>query len=260
MPFHNVGSIKYFTFDILQGEAIDHAIFTRQGGVSPAPWESLNVGGTVGDLSERVLENRQRLFNALHRKLETSFDIWQTHSANVIYADNPREPSSDFPRGDIVLTDLPTVTLFMRFADCVPILLYDPACRVVGIVHAGWLGTVRRAASTAVEAMVDRYGTKPENLLAGVGPSIGPDHYEVKGDVIQRVRQSFGAAADRFLPTVDGAIHFDLWAANMWQLSQVGVRRTELARLCTGCNLSDWYSHRAEAGRTGRFGALIGLC
>jgi YfiH family protein len=147
----------------------------------------------------------------------------------------------------------------MRFADCVPIFLHDPSHRAIGIVHAGWLGTVRGAASAAVQAMQAQFGTDPANLVAGIGPSIGPDHYEVGNDVASQVRQAFGADAPVLISIQNGRTHFDLWAANRLLLERAGVRNVETAGLCTVCHNDDWFSHRAEHGRTGRFGAVIAL-
>jgi YfiH family protein len=147
----------------------------------------------------------------------------------------------------------------MRFADCVPILLYDPLKRAVGIVHAGWEGTVKQIAAAAVRAMTANFGSRPADILAGIGPSIGPDHYEVGVDVIARVRSTFGEVAEGLLPQRGERHHFDLWAANQATLQQAGVGRVEVAGICTACHREDWYSHRAESGRTGRFGALIAI-
>jgi YfiH family protein len=147
----------------------------------------------------------------------------------------------------------------MRFADCVPILFHDPKKGVVGIAHAGWLGTVRGAAKTAVETMVSRYGSQPGDILAAIGPSIGPDHYEIGRDVIVQIQDCFGAQADGLLKTKKRRTYLDLWAANALQLRHAGVEKIELAEICTACHLDDWFSHRAEKGKTGRFGALIGL-
>jgi YfiH family protein len=147
----------------------------------------------------------------------------------------------------------------MRFADCVPILLHDPRRKVVGIAHAGWLGTVRLTAAAAVRAMAEHYGSRPEDIQAGIGPSIGPDHYEVGADVIAKVQESFGSDAAQLVQQRGRKQHFDLWQANRLQLEQAGVRQIEVAGLCTACHLEDWFSHRAEKGKTGRFGALIAL-
>ncbi|MBU2610041.1 MAG: peptidoglycan editing factor PgeF [Chloroflexi bacterium] len=264
MPIQSRDGLRYFSFESF-GSGVVQAVFTRQGGVSPKPWDSLNVGGTVGDQAERVRENRQRAFASLGLNTATLFDVWQVHGKNVVIADAPHPPLSPHlcaaptRQADAILTDKPGVTLFMRFADCVPILLYDPLRKVVGLAHAGWRGTVRGVVRAVLEAMQARFGTQPADLQAAIGPSIGPDHYAVGPDVVTQVRQAFGEDASALLATIDGEMHFDLWAANRLLLEQAGVRHVEVAGLCTACHLDDWYSHRAENGRTGRFGALIGL-
>lgn len=258
MPFVQNNGLRYYTFDIFPAHIVQ-AVITRQGGVSPAPWHSLNVGGTVGDDPARVRENRLRAVTTLGRDPASLFDVWQVHSAEVVYADAPRSPDQPLTQADIILTDRPDVTLFMRFADCVPILLYDPKKGVVGLAHAGWLGTVRGVATAAIQAMQRRYGSRPEHILAAIGPSIGPDHYEIGADVIAQVRQAFNGDAERLLEARHGRTYLDLWTANYLQLQKAGVEQIEVAGLCTACHLEDWFSHRAEKGKTGRFGALIAL-
>lgn len=258
MPFHNTDGVRYLTFDNFPSEIV-HAVFTREGGLSPAPWSSLNFGGNVGDERERVLANRQRAFRALGRDPHSMFDVWQVHGADVVIAGMTGSPSPPEFKADAILTDQPNITLFMRFADCVPILLHDPRKGVVGVVHAGWQGTVKKILREAVNAMQAAYQSNPADVLAAIGPSIGPDHYEIGPDVIERVRASFGVHADALLPDYGGRAHFDLWSANRLTLEQAGVGRVEVAQLCTACHTQDWFSHRAEKGKTGRFGALIAL-
>jgi YfiH family protein len=250
--------LRYFQFESFD-KSLSQAVFTRQGGISPEPWASLNLGGTVGDDPQRVSENRRRLFVALGRDPGTVYDVWQVHGVEVALAQAPRSPGSPHLQADIILTDQPGLILMMRFADCVPIFLHDPIHRAIGIVHAGWLGTVRGAASAAVQAIQAQFGTDPANLVAGIGPSIGPDHYEVGNDVASQVRQAFGADAPVLISIQNGRTHFDLWAANRLLLERAGVRNVETAGLCTVCHNDDWFSHRAEHGRTGRFGAVIAL-
>jgi len=258
MHFQSHAGVRYSSFESLDS-SVTQALFTRQGGVSPAPWASLNVGGTVGDQPERVRENRLRAFAALGRDPVTLFDVWQVHGVNVVVANAPHPPQASHQQADAILTDKPGLTLFMRFADCVPILLYDPVRKAVGMAHAGWMGTVRGTLRVTIETMRAHFGTRPADLQAAIGPSIGLDHYAVGPDVIAQVRQTFGEDASGLLLTLDGGIHFDLWAANRLLLEQAGVRQIEVAGLCTACHVDDWYSHRAEKGRTGRFGAMIGL-
>ncbi len=267
MPFQQHSGVRYFTFESLALAGFEHAIFTRQGGISPTPWASLNLGGTVGDLASRVVQNRLRAFQALGRQPESIFDVWQVHSCEVVCADAPRLPHQEHTKADAILTDTPQVTLFMRFADCVPVLLADPYRGVVGLVHAGWKGTISRVAAAAVRKMHDQFGSNPADLLAGIGPSIGAHHYPVGRDVAEQVIQTFGSQAKAFLSPIEQGsmsndkyqIQFDLWAANRTILEHSGVGSIEVAGICTACYPEDWYSHRAEQGKTGRFGAIIGL-
>src|ERR1700690_412520 len=111
MSFFLKNGIRYYSFDIFP-PTVKQAVFTRKGGVSPAPWDSLNVGGTVGDDVSRVRENRARSFAALGRNFDSLFDVWQVHSTDVVYADAPRPPDVDHFKADIILTDKPEVTLY----------------------------------------------------------------------------------------------------------------------------------------------------
>lgn len=261
MKLHESGDLRYYTFDSFDQHGLSHGVFTRHGGVSPLPWSSLNQGGTVGDARENVVENRRRIFAALHRPVESVFDAWQVHGTETICTDVPRPLDSPHEKADAILTDRPKITLFMRFADCVPIFLFDPVKRVVGQVHAGWRGTVDRASAAAIAQMQARYSSRPADLLAAIGPSICAEHYEIgqSQETVDMVRQAFGKNADALLPRVNGAIHFDLWEANRMVLEDCGVHEIELAGICTACDNADWYSHRAEKGKTGRFGALLAL-
>jgi YfiH family protein len=259
MTFKEAQGLRYLQFESLSRPEIVHAIFTRQGGVSPAPWLSLNVGGTVGDRQERVAENRRRAFEALDLDPGSLYDVWQVHGKRVVCTASPRPAHIPHEKADAILTSTPGITLFMRFADCVPILLFDPIQRAVGLVHAGWKGTVLGTVIEAVKAMQSCYGTDPENILAAIGPSIGPQHYQVGGEVIAQVKKRFADGHRALLIPENGRINLDLWSANRILLEKSGVNQIEEARICTACSLDEWYSHRAESGRTGRFGALIAL-
>lgn len=262
MPFISApNGLRYFQFKIFPAR-LAQAVFTRQGGNSPAPWDSLNFGNTVGDERQRVRENRQLAFQAVGREASSMFDVWQVHSADVVVVNAPHPHFHNPPelKADAMITDNPRVTLLMRFADCTPILLYDPRRGVVGLVHAGWLGTVRQAAARAVEMMRAAYGCRPADILAAIGPAIGPDHYEIGAEVEEHARYAFGAQAEPLFERWHGPkAHFNLWAANQLVLRQAGVEQIETAGICTACHTADWYSHRAEQGKTGRFGAIIAL-
>ena len=258
MAFVEKNGLRYFQFQNFTNSIV-HAVFTRQGGVSSTPWDSLNMGGSVGDAPANVRENRIRAFFALGRDPESIFDLWQVHGTQAFFASKPRQPDAHEDKGDLIFTDNPDVTLFMRFADCTPLLFHDPVLGVIGIAHAGWQGTIKGVATVAINTMYAHYGSKPENIQAAMGPSIGVDHYEVGDNVVRQVRESFGKDAEALLPKVGARRHFDMWAANRIQLEKAGVTRIEIAGICTASHLNDWYSHRAEKGKTGRFGVLIAL-
>jgi copper oxidase (laccase) domain-containing protein len=114
-------------------------------------------------------------------------------------------------------------------------------------------------AGVTINAMRERYGSNPTDVVAGIGPSIGPDHYEVGQDVIQQAKQLFVDESERVFQPHNGSVHFDLWTANQLLLQRAGVEQIEIAAICTACQTEDWFSHRAEKGRTGRFGALVSL-
>jgi len=256
MSLAQAGALRVYRFDSFPDSLISHGVLSRTGGVSPAPWDSLNVGGTVGDEAERVAENRRRAFRALGLDPASSHDVWQVHSAEIVVVDAPR---GDAPlvQADGMVTRTPGLTLFMRFADCVPILMIDPVRRAIGMAHAGWLGTVRGAAGQLVRTMVESFGSRPEELMAGLGPAIAAHHYPIGPDVVERLEQALGPAVSAHLSTVDGRTHFDLWSANRSLLEAEGVRQVEVSGVCTACDRGLWYSHRAEQGRTGRLAALL---
>jgi YfiH family protein len=259
MPFFEENSIRRFVFENLQAEHLIHGVFTRRGGVSPAPWKSLNLGGTNGDEKSNIVENRRRIFASTNLPVNSIYDPWQVHGIDVLRVDNPRPLDTPHIQADAVMTQNPEVTLFMRFADCTPIFLYDPIHRVIGLAHAGWKGTVNRIGSEIVRAMQREYQTLPSTLIAGIGPCIGPDHYEIGSDVDMIIRDAFVEKSEEVLTIDKGRIFFDLWTANRIILEEAGVENIQVAGICTSCNNEDWFSHRYENGKTGRFGALITL-
>lgn len=257
--WHN--GVSYYVFEHLAEQpGLAHAVFTRHGGVSAPPFDTLNLGGTVGDAPEAVKENFRRATAVLDIPPERTATSWQVHSARALVLDRPNHEQRPPPQADILLTNTPEVWLTMRFADCVPIFLYDPVHRAVGIAHAGWRGTLAGAAREAVAAMGEAFGCRPADLLAGIGPAIGLCCYRVGPEVIAAFYLTFGQVASAWWTRAEsGGLYLDLWEANRWQLAVAGVQHIEVAGLCTADLRHDFFSHRAEGGRTGRFGAIIGL-
>jgi YfiH family protein len=251
--------IRWLEFDSFQDLPLKHGVFTRHGGVSPEPWKSLNIGGTVGDATANTRENKKRLLEALSIPIDSVFDVWQVHSADYILATKPRPVDEEHEKADIILTRVAGLTLLMRFADCVPILAYDPLHHAAGIAHAGWIGTSKDTAGSLIRAMQIEFDSIPSNIIAAIGPSICQKHYPV-GDEVREIFKTVLPGKDRELFShANGKAHLDLWKANEIQLKQCGVKQIEMADECTVCHNQDWFSHRMEQGKTGRFGALIQL-
>jgi YfiH family protein len=253
------GALRFWQFNNFDAGTVSHAIFTRHGGVSPEPYASLNMSVSTGDAGKNVQANVTAAFRALERDPTTRADLWQVHSARVVAADAPNGTRQHLGQADALITDRPEVSLFLRFADCVPIMLYDPRRRAVSVAHAGWRGSLSKVAKAAVEAMTERYGSRPADLVAGIGPGIGPCHYAVGPEVVEQTRLAFNGVADSLLLARNGGYHLDLWAANRAALQEAGVEQIEVAEICTACHSQDFFSHRATGGLTGRFGGLIGL-
>lgn len=241
-------------------EAVRHGIFTRHGGASSTPWGTLNTGGTVGDDVEAVRENHRRMFKVLSVNGEQSCTTWQVHGVDVVHANGPVSGRRWVARADGIITNRADVPLVMRYADCVPLLVYDPVVRAIGLGHAGWRGTVDGMAANMARAMQQAYGSNPANLQAIIGPSISPSCYQVGEEVVEAAQRYYGEDAPiiRRDPQ-DGTAYLDLWTANTLDFQRVGVQDIEVVGICTYQNTQDFYSHRAEKGRTGRFGVVMSL-
>ena len=252
-----------YRFETLPAE-LDALVSTRRGGVSPAPYASLNLGMHVGD-DENVVENRPRLFRTFEMPLERSVWSKQVHSDTVAVVGGEDAGRGSVEESSIVadalVTDTPGLLLCVTVADCVPVVIFDPAKRVAALAHAGWAGTVARISSGTVAVMRDRFGCDPAALTAAIGPSIGPARYEVGPEVVDRATAAFGARSSEILmPTGEEKANLDLWTANRIDLEESGIpaERIETAAISTENRLDDFYSHRVE-GITGRFAAAVSI-
>jgi len=234
-----------------------HAALTRLGGVSGAPFATLNLGHTVGDDLATVEKNHRRVFSALNLRREQIVSPYQVHSAQVRLVGQAHTGAVQ-PATDGLLTTAPGVVLLLRFADCVPLLLFDPVRRAVGLVHAGWRGVADGVVKAAVQAFVRHVGSHPADLWAGVGPAIGPCCYQVRPEMATAVARACPDSV-KVVQERNSALYLDLPRAVQAQLESAGVGQVEISGLCTACHTEEWFSHRAEGGRTGRFGVLAML-
>jgi len=249
--------VVWYEFEELEESSVPHAFLTRLGGASTPPFGTLNLGHTVGDDLAAVEENHARAFAALGIRREQVVSPYQVHGTHVRPVGQAHTGTIQ-PATDGLLTITPGVTLLLRFADCVPILLFDARHRAVGLIHSGWKGTAGNIAAAAVAAFARHAGSQPGDLWAGIGPSIGPCCYEV-GEEIATVIAHANSEGDEALQRRDGKWYLDLPGLVRAQLAEAGVKQITLSNICTACHTEEWFSHRAENGRTGRFGALAML-
>lgn len=248
-----VGLYRFEGLDEVEG--VVHAVLTRIGGVSRGPYATLNLGHTVGDDLAAVEENHRRALGALGLVPGRVVSPYQVHGARVGVVGRAHLGTVQSAT-DALVTATPGVPLLMRFGDCASVLFFDPERRAIGMAHAGWRGVVAGAVGATVRTMRERLGCEPADLWAGIGPTIGPCCYEVGADTAQVVQAACPPGAD-VVRRVDGRVHVDLPAAVRAQLDAAGVGRIEDSGLCTACRLDEFFSHRAEHGRTGRFGVVL---
>jgi len=236
---------------------VNHAVLTRVGGVSRGPYATLNLGHTVGDDLAAVEENHRRALGVLGLEPGRVVCPYQVHGAQVGVVGRAHLGTVQ-PATDALVTAVPAVPLLMRFGDCAPVLLFDRVRRVIAMAHAGWRGVVAGIVEATVQAMERRFGCRPADVWAGIGPTIGPCCYEVGRETAMEVQGACPPGVE-VVRSTDGRIHLDLPGAVRAQLHTAGIERIEDSSLCTACRVDEFFSHRAEHGRTGRFGVVMEL-
>jgi purine-nucleoside/S-methyl-5'-thioadenosine phosphorylase / adenosine deaminase len=225
----SLGGLPVMTWSALEGLPVQAFVTARSGGVSTGPYASLNLSLSVGDDPGAVLQNRLRVAGAAGAGLSDFVFSRQVHGAGVRVVTAADRGAGAFavdesvPAADVLVTAEPGVVLAILAADCVPAVLYEPEAQVLGCVHAGWRGTVARACAAAVDAMV-RLGARPGGIVAGIGPAIGADRYQVGAEVAVAAGEAFGDDAGAVLrPDGTGRWLFDLAAANRLVLREAGL-------------------------------------
>lgn len=243
-----------------------HGFSTRKGGVSEGMWESLNLGPSRGDDPDHVRENYRRFLSAIGADGGRLAMTNQVHGGAVrciTTADLHDDPCGKVGyEADGLMTDLPDVALVIYSADCIPILFYDPVRRVIAAVHAGWRGTAAGIATAAVERMGDVYGCRPADILAAVGPGIGPDCFETHEDVPNAMTAALSTAVLQHIKIKEnGKFAVDLKGINAMRLEQAGLAPDHIAvsGICTACHPELFWSHRKLGTNRGSMAAAIQL-
>ncbi len=237
---------------------------TRLGGVSEEYFHSLNLSFRVGDIEQSVITNRSRFYALIDAKTNTVVQGQLVHDAHIeiVTEQSPSELFYAFPKTDGLITNVFHRPLFLPVADCAAVAFFDPVQQIIALAHAGWKGVVARIVPKTVAIMHETFGSNPSDILVGISPSIGPCCFQVREDVIRIFTEAFPTLAHHFfLRQPDESTHLDMWTALRWQLSESNIlaNHIEESSICTACHTNEFYSHRAEKGKTGRFASLIAL-
>ncbi len=241
------------------------AFTTRLGGVSKPPLDTMNLGFGRGDLREAVLKNYNILGEKLSFPSERLVAFSQVHKNDVCVADDSFAGEAFLPNKrefDAIITSTPNLPIATYHADCVPVFLFDPVCRVIGVAHAGWRGTALKTPAAAVLKMQEVFGVDPENVLAGIGPAISKSAFECHSDVPEAMLASYGEAARPYITDDgNGKFHVDLASLVAESLLECGVRDESitLSDECTVRKSDVYWSHRATRGIRGAMAAIIML-
>ena len=245
---------------------VKHCFTTRGGGANKGMFESLNLSFTRGDDEADVQENYARVASFFGTDKTQFVCSDQTHTTNVRrvgkedagYGVTRPRPYKDV---DGLVTDEPGIILSTFYADCVPLFFVDPVHRAIGLSHSGWRGTVGRMGAVTLSVMQREFHTRPEDVLAAVGPSICQDCYEVSEDVIDQFKEAFEEKYwdVLFYEKPDGKYQLNLWEANRRIFLDAGIKeeRISMPGICTCCNPLFLYSHRASHGKRGNLGAFL---
>lgn len=249
MEPHEQNGLVWFTASNLSG--VRHGFSTRLGGVSPPPWDSLNLRPGMGDGRDALLENYRRFCACVGADMEQTVLSRQVHQTAVRICKSADAGKGlfrerDYDSADALVTNVPGLTLFVFSADCGTVLLHDRSTGAVGAVHAGWRGCAGGIVQKAVEVMGRAYGTRPGDLRAALGPCIGRCCFETDGDVTAAMTAALGQAAEPYLEKRGSKWHVDLEGLNRQWLLRAGIlpENIEVSGLCTACRPDLFWSHR----------------
>ena len=260
------GELEYLVFPKLEETGVvEHLFTTRTGGVSNGIYSTMNLSFSRGDDLECVRENYRRIGEVLGTDPEHMVASKQTHTTNIHLvtkadAGNGITRPSVYDDIDGLATDIPGIALVTFYADCVPLYFVDPVHRAIGLAHSGWRGTVAGMGACMVRYMQEHFNSRPEELVAAIGPSICVDCYEVSEEVAEQFREVF--PEDVLQPgKAPGKYQLDLWKANQSILLRVGIPPEHMAvtNACTCHNPEYLFSHRASHGQRGNLGAFLML-
>jgi YfiH family protein len=255
--FSKKGHIVYLEAASLGAcDFVTHAFCTRVGGTSTGNFSSLNFSIREGDSAENVGQNWEVLAEAFNMGTEQFFVVNQVHGDSILLIDHPVGKLSGHEphQYDAIITDQQRMAIGVKTADCVPIFFADTIQRIIGVAHAGWRGTAMNIAAKVVKTLTDRFSSKTDDIIAVIGPAIGPCCYQVDEIVFKEMEEHNNRDAVFHACPQEGRWMLDLPLANKLQIIGSGISQENVftADYCTSCNTDIWYSHRGEGGNTGR--------
>ncbi len=254
-----IEGVGYLSSPSIESAGAAHAFLSRRGGVSPPPFDTLNFDPRDSDLPENIKENIKRVSRAFGIDGERLVTVNQVHG-DAVHLVTEKNLGGVPPDADAIITSLRGVPIGIMTADCLPIIIYDPANHAIGAAHGGWRGTALGVAIRTLESMETSFGTRAKDVSAALGPHIGPCCYHVKDNVIDEFKKNFDDTSS-YIKKAEGGFTLDLGAATVAQLTGAGVAPGNITALCpcTACNNNDFFSYRKDGGRTGRQLSFITL-
>lgn len=259
--------IKFITIPSWLEQGVDIAFSSRLGGVSADPFASLNLGLHVGDIQEKVLENRRRIMSVFNQDINRMVCCRQIHGSQVAIISSQNRGCGSIALEDSLdgidgmVTDLKGLYMATFYADCIPVFIFDPVKKCIGMAHSGWKGTMSRIAVKTVKILEQEFGCSPKNMEAFIGPGIGPCCFEIQAELAANATAEFSEFRDIIIKEKNGRYTWDLQRTIQQMLAASGLNPDNIIRasLCTSCHNDLFYSYRKEKGITGRMGAILGL-
>jgi polyphenol oxidase len=260
--FRQFNNIQLLICDPIEEIGFKNAFSTRHGGVSDLPVDSLSLGNFSQDGRDKIIENRRRFLSALNAADWHLVTARQVHGSELHAIDSLDDAIKEPVACDALVSNIERTLLAVQTADCLPILLADPATGVFAAVHAGWRGTLTGILARTIEQMQLRYNSHIDNLHVAFGPAIAACCFEVGPEVLAQFRDRYDYANELITKSqADGKAHLDLKGANARQLIDCGIPKDRIydSKFCTVCRNDLFFSYRFERGAEKAVGRLMGV-
>ncbi|WP_432665199.1 peptidoglycan editing factor PgeF [Wukongibacter baidiensis] len=261
------GEVVFFKIPSFEESGlVKHCFTTRLGGISKAPYLSLNLGTKTEDNKKDIYINYEIICNTLDIDIGNLVLSDQVHKDNIMIVSQEHRGNgvitdNKLSEIDGLITNNKNVALVTLYADCVPIFILDKKRKIIALAHGGWRGTVKKIGKKVIEKMSSDFNSDPKDCIVGIGPSIGNCCYEVDDYVVSKFKENYDNVNEFIKDKGDEKYLLDLWTANKISLIEAGIpdENITVSNICTKCNNDLFFSYRAEDGKTGRMAAILQL-